>query len=583
MMIKRILYYLCSCLVFSCATPGSPQGGPKDTYEPFAKLFEPYNYSTHFDEDKILITFDERIQLSNLNQNLIISPPIYPLPDIKVKKNLLTISFEKHLDSNTTYSIDFGNAIKDNNEGNIVSNLKYVFSTGQSLDSLSISGKVFTYDNQPIPENTFVLLYNTGIDSIFTKEKPKYIYKLGKDNLFHIDYLPKDSFLIFVLNDLNNNFIYDLPTEWVGKIDDTIFLSSSVSNLKLPIGLPESKDLKVVKVNSTNLYQILTIELNKEVNPIKDSIFLQNFSFESYQILKQNFASKFLNIFINSDSLSNSCELVINGIKVDILTFYRPSVSLENEVFLPMYQLSSKDSIFSSNNNSDFQFFCNVPISSIVPHKVFWVSEKDSLAVRNISIESDNWSFIVRDTLPENFSGSIVFLDSALTYSNSTFSSFSTWPIHSTPISEFGSLQFNILLPSIDTSYILRVFNETGFLFSEHLLLGDTLFTLPLEGFKSGKFFIEVIEDRNQSATWNAYSYLNNTPPEKVFKSELYEVRPNWENRHDIQVEFSQNQLPTPINNWLNYLINKNINTKSKGVSERERKDSRPPSQLKER
>ncbi|MCO5231774.1 MAG: Ig-like domain-containing protein [Chitinophagales bacterium] len=555
------------CLVISCATPGLPEGGPKDTYEPFPKKFNPLNYSTNFNNDKITVQFDEWVQVANLNQNLIISPPILPQPDVKVKKNLLTIDFKNPLDSNTTYSIDFGNSIKDINEGNILSNFKYIFSTGSFLDSLSIQGKVSTYSAQNIPENTFVLLYKSGDDSIITRQKPEYIYKIQKDNTFKIDYLPRDSFRIFVLNDLNNNFIYDLPTEWVGKLDQPILLDSTQSDIELFVDLPEVKDLKVLNSNFSNINKILTIELNKEVNPQKDSIFLQNFTFNSYKFLNTDFTSKFLSFFIYTNSLSDTCELFINDIIVDSLRFSKPSQSLENEVFLPMAKMMGKDSILSAYKNCNFQFFSNVPISVIDKNKIFFVSEHDTIDIKNFSIQENQWGFRIEDTLSENFEGRILFLDSAIGFQNSSFSHLVSWPIHFVPVSNFGQVNFDVHLPSNEKSYILKFFKENGYLLNEYLVQGDTSFHLDTYGKDDEKFFIEVIEDLNHSATWNGYSFWNNIAPERVFKSELYSSKSNWENNYNINVDFSKKQLPTTIINWLNYFIKKNSKPTSKPQS----------------
>lgn len=573
MMYKRLLYLLC-CLVISCATPGLPEGGPKDTYEPFPKNFNPNNYSNNFNNEKISVQFDEWIQLANLNQNLIISPPILPQPDIKVKKNLLTIDLKNSLDSNTTYSIDFGNSIKDINEGNILSNFKYVFSTGSFLDSLSIQGKVATYSSQNIPENTFVLLYKSGDDSIITQRKPEYIYKIQKDNSFKIDYLPKDSFRIFVLNDLNNNFIYDLPTEWVGKLEHSIFLDSSQSNIELFVDLPELSDLKVLNSNFAKSNQILTIELNKEVNLQKDSIFLQNFNFNSFNILNTNSSSKFLNFFINTDSLSNTCELVINDIIVDSLRFSKPSQSPENGVFLPMVKMMSKDSILSAYKNSNFQFYSNLPISDINKNKIFLVSELDTINIQNISIQKNLWGFVIEDSLFEDFKGRILFLDSAISFQNASFSNQISWPIHFVPISDFGGINFNLELPSNEKSYILKFFKENGYLLSEYFIHGDTSFHIQFYGMNNDKFYVEVIEDLNQSATWNGYSFWKNIPPEHVFKSDLFQSKSNWENNYDIKVVFSKKQMPTTVNNWLNYFIKNNSKPSSRSPSFEEKKDS---------
>ena len=298
-MLTRIFISLVLLTLVGCATPSTPQGGPQDKDAPNITSYQPEFLTTKFNQKDISLTFDEWVQVANVKQNVIISPPITPEPIITAKKNELKIHFKEPLDSNTTYSIFFGDAVKDNNEGNLIDNLKYVFSTGDYIDSLSISGKVVSLDGQAIPENTFIELYTSRFDSIITQERPKYIFKLAKDGIFKLDYLPKDTFYLFVLNDLNSNYLYDLPTEWIGKFNQAIILDSNIQNIEIPISLPESEKYKVLSFNSTLLDQKVTIELNKELNPQKDTISLKNLSTGKIIPFDQKFTSKkftFLNV-----------------------------------------------------------------------------------------------------------------------------------------------------------------------------------------------------------------------------------------------------------------------------------------------
>ncbi len=547
---KRVAcYILLLILAVRCATPGTPQGGPQDKTPPVAKAYNPENLTKNFSQKNITITFDEWIQVANLKQQLIISPPINPEPGIIAKKNQLLIHFKENLDSNTTYSIFFGDAVRDNNEANIVNNLSYVFSTGDYIDSMYVGGKVITLDGTQIPANTFVELYKYSEDSVITKERPKYIYKVGTDGTFKLNYLPTDTFKLFVLNDLNTNYLYDLPTEWVGKFDSMLILTQPVENITLPIVLPESADFKVTAFNNTLANNIVTIELNKELNPQKDTILLKNLSLGNIYPLHPEFTNRFFNFFVSTDSLSISCELSINGRILDTMRLRKPSVAPESELFRPMAQLTQKDSILSALNNADFEFISNVPVEKIDKEKIFLISGEDTLKIDSASIQEKTWGFSIHQPLKESFNGTLIFSDSAVLYKTGKFADTTKYQMKYSIPAEYGHMAFQISFPSADTAYLLRVLHKNGKIRFETQIKGDTAYTYNFPPMNAGEYYIEVIEDLNQSATWNGASFWESRPPEKVYKSESYTVKPNWEDTYEIKVRFDKQQIPTkPVN-----------------------------------
>ena len=133
---------LTAFLAQRCANAVAPTGGPKDTTPPVVVAAVPENQSTHFIGKKIEITFDEFITLENANQNVMISPPLKEKLDIKLKNKTVVVKFKENLVPNTTYTINFGSAIKDLHEGNPFKDYVYSFSTGDHIDTLSITGKV---------------------------------------------------------------------------------------------------------------------------------------------------------------------------------------------------------------------------------------------------------------------------------------------------------------------------------------------------------------------------------------------------------------------------------------------------------
>lgn len=209
-------------LALSCAKIVTPTGGPKDITPPQIKSSEPENYSTRFQAKEINITFDEFIQLKDINKSLIISPPLSDKPIIRVKGKSLIIRFESELRDSTTYNIYFGEALQDFNEGNPYKNFQYVLSTGDFIDSLAISGQVLnSFDLTPI-EDVFVMLYSDLADSVPYKQIPEYLSKTDKNGVFRINNLRNTTFKIFALKDGNNNYRFDINSENIGFCDSTV-------------------------------------------------------------------------------------------------------------------------------------------------------------------------------------------------------------------------------------------------------------------------------------------------------------------------------------------------------------------------
>jgi hypothetical protein len=196
-----------------CANIVPPTGGPRDTIPPEIIKSTPPNYSTNFTGPGIHIEFDELIQLRNINQQFIITPPQRQRPDFRVRGRDLFIELKSDLIANTTYTLNFGNAIVDLNEGNALSNFEFVFSTGDIIDSLNYSGIVLNaFDNEPV-EGAVVMLYDQLQDSIPYLQIPLYATRTGKDGRFRLNNLRADTFLVFALKDENNNYLYDRPGE----------------------------------------------------------------------------------------------------------------------------------------------------------------------------------------------------------------------------------------------------------------------------------------------------------------------------------------------------------------------------------
>ena len=228
---------LTAFLAQRCANAVAPTGGPKDTTPPVVVAAVPENQSTHFIGKKIEITFDEFITLENANQNVMISPPMNEKPDIKLKNKTVVVKFKENLVPNTTYTINFGSAIKDLHEGNPFKDYVYSFSTGDHIDTLSITGKVVDAETMKPVEDVYVGLYaadRDNLDSLPMTTAPNYISKTDKEGQFSLNGLADKSYRVFALKDANANLYFDLANEASAFHD--MLVSPSDSTLK-PITL----------------------------------------------------------------------------------------------------------------------------------------------------------------------------------------------------------------------------------------------------------------------------------------------------------------------------------------------------------
>ena len=272
--LKHILITACLLLMAffaqQCANAVAPTGGPKDNTPPRVIEAVPVNQSINFSGKKIEITFDEYITLENANQNVLISPPLSEKPDIKLKNKTVVVKFKENLAPNTTYTINFGSAIKDLHEGNLFKDYVYSFSTGDHIDTLAIAGKVLdAADKKPV-ENAYVGLYagdRDNLDSLPMTVAPNYITKTDKEGNFRLAGLADKKYLVFAIKDVNSNLYFDQPNEEVAFLDSLVQASclqkpvppalDTMANDSLTMQvdtLVKAKDSIVFETKTTTMY-----------------------------------------------------------------------------------------------------------------------------------------------------------------------------------------------------------------------------------------------------------------------------------------------------------------------------------------
>ncbi|WP_339610398.1 Ig-like domain-containing protein, partial [uncultured Planktosalinus sp.] len=253
--------YIVFLLLFSlsfidCAKRGNPEGGARDTIPPVILKAAPENYSTNFKGNEITIQFDEYIKLKDLQNQLIISPPLDNQPVITPfgTSKTLKIVINDTLKENTTYTINFGSSIVDNNEDNSFDYFKYVFSTGTYIDSLKVLGTITDALNIKPDENVTVMLYEINeqfTDSVIYKSKPFYVASsLSAPGYFSIENIKEGSYLLVGLKDNNSNYKFDPKVDKIGFLDKPISIPEDTTyNINL---FKETPDYSMIRLSSSN-------------------------------------------------------------------------------------------------------------------------------------------------------------------------------------------------------------------------------------------------------------------------------------------------------------------------------------------
>ena len=195
------LYFLQTTLLSSCANIIPPVGGPRDSFPPMLIKAIPAETTRNFTGKTITLQFDEYLEIENAFENVLVSPAPEKFPQVDAKLRTVTIKLKDTLEPNTTYSIQFGNAIKDINEGNVLKGFSYVFSTGNTIDSLGLQGTVQLAETGQTDSTLLVVLYNKMYDSAVAKEKPRYITRLDGKGNFKFEHLPAGTFNLFAFKD----------------------------------------------------------------------------------------------------------------------------------------------------------------------------------------------------------------------------------------------------------------------------------------------------------------------------------------------------------------------------------------------
>ncbi|TDE01551.1 Ig-like domain-containing protein [Flavobacterium sandaracinum] len=521
----RYAFLLLLFIVVGCAKRGSITGGLKDTIAPVLKASYPENFSKNFKGNEIKLVFDENIKLKNLNKQLIISPPMKNEPLIlpTTASKTITIKIKDTLQANTTYSFNFGQSIADNNEGNPFNQFKYVFSTGDYIDSLSLDGIVKSAYDKEIESFVSVMLYDvndTFNDSIVYNENPRYVTNtLDSLKTFRFDNLKAGKYLLVAMKDYNSNNKYNPKTDKIGFSKEFITVpNDTIYELEL---FKETLPFKIFKPSQASGNRLLVgYEGNVNSAAVSPKIVLKN---------NNDLLSTIITKFPKKDSL----QIWYKPIKVDSLNLAVAKDKYETN-FTFKIKDQKKDTLSISPIQTStikfrerFTLESSTPLIRVENSKINLINNARTEVVFTSEYDEFNQKlyFDFKKEPSENYTFTI--LPGALTdffeKSNDTL----TYKLNTTNTSDYGNL--SVALENIkEFPVLIELTNIKGDVLASEYTEKNT--TVEFNLIDPALYTLRAIYDTNKNKEWDAGNYLEKRQAEEViYFSKDIDVRANWD------------------------------------------------------
>lgn len=566
-----ILAFLVSGILFySCANRAAgPTGGPKDTIPPVVIKTNPLNGTVNFKKKLIEIYFDENVELQKANENVIVSPAQKIMPEIRANARSLTLELQDELIDNTTYSLNFGDAIVDLNEKNPLHNYTFAFATGAVIDTLKISGIVISAENLSPSKGIYVGIYKEDDDSVFFSQPFSRIAKTDENGRFTIDNVRTGMYRIYALGDANRDYIYQ-PGEEAAFIDslvapfavttvkaDTIWKDSvKIDTIKSKVisdYYPQNLLFKLFKENYKRQYLVKTERKQPEcftfyfnatqaelpvINPL-------NFEWEGRYSVQKNATQDTLTYWLTDAALvkQDTLTMAVNYLKTDSLNRLVPSTDTLNIVMrLPKATSKPKKAAlddvaykFNTNLSQVFDVFNAVRFSFESPLRTFDMSkihlaQKVDTVMKPLEIKwlkSDSISLTYR--IEQNWEPEANYelkIDSAAftsIYGNISDKFSSAFKIKS--LDEYSSIKLQ-LEPAVPNA-VVQVLDEKDKVVAQKK--ADLPFT-KIEFLRPGDYYLRLFVDENGNGKWDPGSVKDKKQPEAVYYyPKKLSLMANWE------------------------------------------------------
>lgn len=517
-------------LLISCAQFVPPTGGKKDETQPKLIGSIPKSEQKNYKEKNISLEFDELVDVTSLRQELLIIPEAEGTYDIRSKSNTVILKFDKAFKDSTTYTLNFRKGIKDLNERNESRNLKLVFSTGNQIDSLKVSGNVKgLLSNQPVLE-AHIALYKLQDSLDLKKTKPDYFIKTDSSGNYQFENIKSGKYRIYAFMDKNSNLKYDTRTEAIGFRNDTINLDKNFSGIDLLMANANNEKPKNQKVlpraeDYTILYDKNIKSFDVKFENKNDSIpyYGEGKELKFYNTTQRTDTLK-VNIIV-SDSSGNALSYLQKikfrepekkkKEKKEYLTVnLKPKVGEELNKNLK-YELSFDTPIMTFDSNNFKILSDTIKEEKLETSNFTWNKSKTKLTInkeikaeREVKIEIGRGVFI-------NIKG------------DSSDKQNIKYPILKSE--RYGLIEGNFEEKKM--SRIIQIINDKYEVIAEQITKDKFLF----ENIKPGIYLLRVIKDKNENGYWDMGNIEKNIQPEEVqFYEEPIRLKANFEVRNII-------------------------------------------------
>jgi len=522
------------CLVASCAQQSSPSGGDKDTTPPVIIESAPPPFSTNYNGNEIEIEFDEYIQVKDFSSQLIVSPSLNKPPEYTIRGKRIIVSWEDTLAENTTYQFNFGKSIVDLNEGNIKTDMVFVFATGPTLDSLTIQGQVVQVsDNTPLEESA-VMIYKEDLDSLPLTTPPEYFAITDENGFFKLQYLPEGEYKIFALKEENGNYIYDGPPEIIAFQDslENATLNDSVPQVLLASFIEQDTSQYIATTNSTDFgfYELI---FNVPTHDLK----IEFFELPGEQKIESR---SFLNA--QKDTLKNWVMLPERDDLEEVLVIVNDPDNFSDSLYWyietdPKFKQKAELKISSNTTrekidlDQEFTLDFNNPIVEADTSLVHFL--EDSVQVYPHKFERSGINRKIKVHYDFKKESDYIFKASPGAFKDifGAYNDSISIPFTLQEVDYYGHLTVDIDIPdSLNKPgpKILQFLSKDNTVLKE--LTFDKSISTEFRQLQPAEYRLKVIFDENRNGEWDTGNYSKHLQPEKVsFYPEEIKIRSNWE------------------------------------------------------
>ncbi len=510
--------------LYSCASTGNLSGGAKDIIPPKIvkdKSSTPMQLNTK--SKKFSFLFDEYVEVKDVIKEVLVSPPLVYIPKVKSRGKLVTFEFNEKeiLKENTTYIISFGESIRDFHEGNKLSNFKYVFSTGNQIDSLSVKGKIIDLETNKTVDGALVMLYEDLSDSIVIKKKPFYSAKTNKSGEYSLENIKKSKFRIIAIKDENSNNIYNESNEAIGFTDQLIEWDT---NLVARQDLVISKAALTPKVLSktTLKYGVSKIKLNTKLNLLPVYSINKTIAYHHMDMKEDS-----LLLYYSDENKIDSFEwmLPFDTIKIFVKEDLKlTSGKLKGTTLFPGFGQLPNDTLF-------IQF--DGPLLSFDKTKI---ELKDSVSTKAIDVKISGYNKLaITSKLSSKKQYTLTLFPEAMVdvynkKNDTILGFFNTFD---------ASLlsKINLEVKGLDsTEMYLISLQRSGEEIKKESVIGKSSVNLKYQGLKADDYTVLILEDKNRNGVKDASSYWLQRQAEVVKTFKLDKLKE--ESLQDANVNF---------------------------------------------